>query len=279
MSFRTSTKVIAVVFDFAGTIVDYGSCAPLAAFQDVFAASGVPISAEIARGPMGKNKRDHIAEILSVPSVSKAWTVAHGGVAPGEKDIDTIYANFTPVQIAAARSRATPIPGALEAFQALRSRGIKVGGNSGYNQEIMDAVVEEASKFGLVVDAVECAGPSNGRPKPWMSTRVLEKLDCFPLSACVKVDDTLPGIIEGRNAGMWTVGVARSGNELGLTKAEADELESKQPKEYAERMQRAEARFKEAGAHFVIDSVATIEQVVNTIEKLMKEGKNPHSTL
>jgi phosphonoacetaldehyde hydrolase len=277
MSYRASTKVLAVVFDFAGTIVDYGSCAPLAAFQDVFAASGVPITAEIARGPMGKNKRDHISEILSVPSVTAAWTTAHGGIAPTEKDIDMIYANFTPVQIAAARVRATPIPGAIEALQALRARGIKIGGNSGYNKEIMDAVVEESSKFGLIVDAIEFAGPANGRPKPWMSTRVLEKLDCFPLSACVKVDDTLPGIVEGRNAGMWTVGVSRSGNELGLTKAEADELQQNKPTEYAERMKRADARFREAGAHFVIDSVASIEDVVNTIEKLMQEGKNPNS--
>ncbi|VEB62543.1 phosphonoacetaldehyde hydrolase [Salmonella enterica subsp. enterica] len=33
----------------------------------------------------------------------------------------------------------------------------------------------------------------------------------------VKVDDAAPGISEGLNAGMWTVGLAVSGNEFGAT--------------------------------------------------------------
>ncbi len=37
------------------------------------------------------------------------------------------------------------------------------------------------------------------------------------VAACVKVDDTVPGILEGRRAGMWTVALVCSGNALGLT--------------------------------------------------------------
>lgn len=34
---------------------------------------------------------------------------------------------------------------------------------------------------------------------------------------CVKVDDAVPCIHEGLNAGMWSVGLALSGNEFGAT--------------------------------------------------------------
>lgn len=39
---------------------------------------------------------------------------------------------------------------------------------------------------------------------------------------CIKVDDTLPGIEEGRNAGMWCVGISLAGNEVGLTQEALD---------------------------------------------------------
>jgi len=264
-------RVAAVVFDFAGTVVDYGSCAPLAAF-------GVPVSAAVARGPMGSNKRDHIAEILRAPGVAQDWARAHGGAAPGEADIDALYAAFTPLNVAAARARAAPVPGAVELVAALRARGVKVGGNSGYNAEIMEAVVEGAAAHGLRVDAVECAGARNGRPKPWMSTRVLEALDAFPLGACVKVDDTVPGIVEGLNAGLWTVGVARSGNELGLPLAEADALQRERPDEYAARMAAARARLEGAGAHYVVDSVAELLPVIDDIEARLLRGETAASS-
>jgi phosphonoacetaldehyde hydrolase len=147
--------VRAVVFDWAGTIVDYGSCAPAEAFVEVFRRAGVAIDTATARGPMGKNKRDHISEIIYAPHVAKAWAEAHHGSQPTEADIDCIYAAFTPVQVEVVRRNSAPIPGALEAIAALRKRGIKVGSCSGYNPQIMTAVIEGASKYGLTVDAME----------------------------------------------------------------------------------------------------------------------------
>jgi hypothetical protein len=87
-----------VIFDFAGTIVDFGSCAPVAAFQECFRRGGVPITAAVARGPMGKNKRDHISEILYSPDVAAQWAKAHGN-APSETDVDALYTSFTPIQV------------------------------------------------------------------------------------------------------------------------------------------------------------------------------------
>ena len=49
----------AVIFDWAGTIVDFGSFAPTQVLVDAFAAAGVAITLDEARGPMGLAKRDH----------------------------------------------------------------------------------------------------------------------------------------------------------------------------------------------------------------------------
>ena len=146
--------VRAVVFDWAGTIVDYGSCAPAEAFIEVFKRAGVSIDVATARGPMGKNKRDHISEIIYAPHVTAAFKAAHGR-APGEDDVDGIYSTFTPVQIEVVRRRSKPVPGAIDMIAALHARGVKVGSCSGYNPEIMAAVLEGAKANGLTVDAME----------------------------------------------------------------------------------------------------------------------------
>ena len=92
---RFRGPVQAVIFDWAGTIVDFGSLAPVVAFQKLFASAGVPIDEATARGPMGRNKRDHISDILlRAPGLPAAWAAAHGGRAPGEADVDALYAAF-----------------------------------------------------------------------------------------------------------------------------------------------------------------------------------------
>lgn len=108
-----------------------------------------------------------------------------------------------------------------------------------------------------------------------MSVRVAEALDAYPLFACIKVDDTIPGIYEGLNAGMWTVGVARSGNELGLDYNEAMQLEKSDPAAFAERLKGAHARLAAAGAHFTIDSVADLPGVLDQISTALEEGQRP----
>ena len=75
---ESALSVRAVVVDWAGTIVDHGSRAPVEAFREVFRRRGVPITVEEARGPMGMEKRDHIVTLLSVPRIGEAWRQVHG---------------------------------------------------------------------------------------------------------------------------------------------------------------------------------------------------------
>jgi len=50
-----------------------------------------------------------------------------------------------------------------------------------------------------------------------MALQNLIALGVDAVAHCVKVDDAVPGIAEGLNVGMWSVGLAVSGNEFGAT--------------------------------------------------------------
>ena len=50
-------KIKAVIFDWAGTVVDCGVLAPALTFIEIFKQEGVCITDEEARGPMGTHKR------------------------------------------------------------------------------------------------------------------------------------------------------------------------------------------------------------------------------
>ncbi len=271
-SFLYRGPVRAVIFDWAGTVVDFGSRAPASAFQQVFESEGVPITVDEARGPMGMGKREHIQAVCRMPAVAERWREKHGRDCD-ERDVDRMYAAFVPIQIACIKLHADLVPGTLDTLAALDERGIKIGSTTGYAREMMDVLVPEAAERGFAPDAMVCASDVlEARPSPLMCYRNALALGVWPLEACIKVDDTVPGIEEGRNAGMWTVGVTLTGNELGLSPAELAALPAE---ERAHRNGVAAARLGTAGAHFVIDGVGDLMAVVDEVERRLARGERP----
>lgn len=262
----------AVVFDWAGTMVDFGSRAPMGVLVKAFGKHGVDITMAEARGPMGLPKRDHIAALMTLPRVSAAWASGHGR-SPGEVDIDRVYADFVPMNVAVADDYSDMIPGAVETVRALRAKGLKIGSTTGYTRDIMARVLPRAAAAGYVPDNLVCAGDlAEGRPGPLMMYRTMADLGVHPPSSVVKVDDTAPGIQEGLAAGTWTVGVTASGNEVGLSLAEWTALA---PSEQRERIRRAGEVLLGAGAHFLVDTVALLPPVLDEIERRMAAGARP----
>jgi phosphonoacetaldehyde hydrolase len=107
---------------------------------------------------------------------------------------------------------------------------------------------------------------------PWMIYRNLIELQIHPPASCVKVGDTVSDIKEGLNAGMWTVGVVETGNEMGLSQTE---IESLADPEREQRLAAARTVLLEAGAHFLVDRVAAIDPVVDKIEHRLRWGVTP----
>lgn len=264
--------VKAVIFDWAGTMVDFGCKAPVNALREVFEFAGVPITEAEARADMGKAKYDHVTALLSEPGIVARWT-AHTGAAPIRADIDRIYGLVEPAMVEAAQRAAELIPGATETYTELLELGVKVGSGTGYTPEMMAAIRQMAAAQGYTPDVVICAGDTpSGRPAPLMAWAALIALDVWPASAAVKVDDAPVGIAEGRQAGCWTVGIAASGNAIGLDAAEFAALDAD---DRARRVAAATAELRAEGADFVIDDVSHLIPVIHRIAAAIAAGHKP----
>ncbi|NWG33469.1 MAG: phosphonoacetaldehyde hydrolase [Chloroflexi bacterium] len=265
-------KVQAVILDWAGTTVDFGSFAPTAVFIRLFAERGVTITAADARSGMGLMKKDHLRAILARPSVAAAWETQHGAPA-SDADIDSLFEAFVPMQIEVVKEYAEPIPGCLQAIEELRQRGLKIGSTTGYIRAMMDALMPAAAEKGYAPDSTVCPDEvPNGRPYPWMVYQNMMNLNVFPVEAVVKVGDTLADIEEGLNAGTWAVGLSQTGNLIGLTQ-EAFEALSDQERTAA--LAKAETQLYQAGAHYVIEGIWDLPNLISDIEFRLARGEKP----
>lgn len=267
-----STIIGAVVFDWAGTVQDHGSRAPVAALVELFGRQGVAITEEQARRPMGRFKLDHIRDILAEPSVAETWEKAHGQ-RPGEEDALRLYAAFGALQDRAVAAHADLIAGTVDTVQACRARGYRIGSTTGYPRAVAEIAARAAAARGYAPDALVCSDDvPAGRPAPWMLYRNLEQFGLYPAWRCVKVGDTQVDMAEGRNAGAWTVGVSETGNLLGLT---AEELAALPAADRARRADQAATGLRTAGAHAVVGSVADLVPALDAIEDLIRHGERP----
>ena len=155
----------------------------------------------------------------------------------------------------------------------MRARGIKIAGTTGYTRPMLDRLEALAARQGYRTDrslAPEDAG--GGRPFPWMCYRLAMELRIYPLSACVKIGDTESDMAEGLNAGMWTIGVTRSGNAVGLSEDDWLKLDhSEQEKLLA----CAEQDLRAAGAHYTAETVAHTLPILDEITRRIAGGERP----
>jgi phosphonoacetaldehyde hydrolase len=250
-----------VIFDWAGTMVDFGCLAPVIALRKAFARRGVTISDAQARRDMGKSKADHVRCLLDDPGVAQAWVEAHG-VAAGDADIAALMTDLGPLMRDQAARAARLIDGARSTVEALRAEGVRVASSTGYTREMMAPVLREAAAQGYVPDHVVCSGETPaGRPTPLMIYKACAELGIWPLSRVVKVDDAEAGVAEGRAAGCFTVGVAASGNGVGLSQEAFQALPAG---DRAARIAAAGKSLLAAGADVVIESIAQLIPVLHS---------------
>ncbi len=244
-----------VIFDWAGTMVDFGCRAPIQALTEAFGRRGVTLDEAVARADMGKAKADHVRALLARADVAKAWSTAVG-TEPGEADVASLMDDLGPLMRDAAAAASELIPGAADTARALRAAGLKVASSTGYTREMMAPVLVRAADQGYAPDHLVCANETpQGRPSPLMIYKTCAELGVWPLSRVVKVDDSETGIEEGRNAGCFTIGLSASGNGVGLSR---EALAALDPADRAERIARVTEQLKAAGADLVIETVADL---------------------
>lgn len=264
----------AVIFDWAGTIVDFGSFAPTQIFVDAFRqAYGFELTLAQARAPMGMGKWQHIEAIGNDPEITRAW-IERFGHPMGKAEIDHIYETFLPLQVERVGDHSAFIPGALAAVDYTRKAGMQVGSTTGYPRVVMLRLMQLAAENGYAPDCTICADdlPAGARPGPWMALECVQRLAIRDVAHCVKVDDTVPGLLEGRHAGMWTVGVSLSGSPAGWTLEQFQQ--ATQEERHAMRA-KVSAEFAPAHPHYTIDTVADLPTVLEQIELRLARGERP----
>ncbi len=255
------SRITGVIFDWAGTTVDHGSVAPIRTLQKLFAAHGIPLSETEARRDMGIHKRDHIRKLLH----------AKLRRSPGDAMIEQFFAEFIPMQMDCLLSHSNVIAGVPEIAARLRSRGIRIGSTTGYTRTMLNTLLTHAAHQGYTPDAAVCPEDAGaGRPYPWMCYLTAMQMGTYPMHTMVKIGDTLSDVEEGLNAGMWTIGVARTGNMIGLT---ADGLAALPPAGQKVLVAAARGHLRDAGAHYVIDSVGDLD--LEPIEQRLARGERP----
>lgn len=255
----------AVIFDWAGTAVDYGCFAPVQAFREAFAHYDVPVTMEETRKPMGMLKRDHIRTMMKMERVAAEWKRVHGREA-SEEDVEAVYAQFEPKLFSILKDYSSPKPFVLETVDTLRKMGIKIGSSTGYTDAMMDIVVKGAAKEGYSPDfwiSPDDVG-GKGRPYPYMIFENMKVLGVSSVKNVVKVGDTVSDIREGVSAGVWSVGVIEGSSELGLTQ---EEFEQMSPEQKEKECCRVEQVFRKAGADFVIDNLSQLPALIRMLGK------------
>jgi phosphonoacetaldehyde hydrolase len=256
------TQFKAAVFDWAGTMVDFGSFAPMGVFVKAFESFGIEATIAQARGPMGAPKWDHIRTMMDMPKIAAQWEAKYGHT-PTDADVDKVYEIFVPMNEKVAADYADLVPGGKAAIDELRAMGLKIGSTTGYTRSIMENVLPVAAAQGYEPDNLVCSDDlPEGRPGPLGMYKCMVDLVAYPPEAIIKVDDTEPGIKEGVAAGCVTVGVSLSGNAVGKT---PDELAALSEAEVAALRESATKILKDAGADHVIDTVADLPALVRQL--------------
>lgn len=262
-----SSSLAAVVLDWAGTIVDFGSRAPVLAFVEVFARHGISVTEAEVRVPMGLHKRAHLEAILAMPRIAEQVQGDVGALT------DLLYTEFTTAQLRVIDETSQLLPGFAEAAALLRQRGLRITATTGYTAEMSLRVQAHARAQGFVADAaVTVSDVPQGRPAPWMLLRCLEMVQVWPPKTVVKFGDTPADMHEGRAAGCWCVGLAGTGNEVGLSQAEFEALPAA---EREAKLQRGRDRLLAAGAHLVLDDWHGLAGALDQIEAWVASGSAP----
>ncbi|MGN0908966.1 MAG: phosphonoacetaldehyde hydrolase [Succinivibrio sp.] len=260
----------AVIFDWAGTTVDFGSTAPVEAFRSAFASFGIEVTSDEIRAPMGMLKRDHIKAMLGSPRIGRAFEDKYGR-SPSGDDAEAIYARFEPSLMQGLPSHCDLKPGLLEAVSLLRSRSIRIGSTTGYTPQMMEVVARRAAEEGYQPDAVATAEDAGGRGRPWpyMIFANMERLGLSRVSGLIKIGDTASDMQEGRNAGAFTVGIAEGSSAAGCS---ASEWASLDEAGRAAALARASRTLYRAGADIVARSLFEMEGILEAYSCRMGGG-------
>jgi phosphonatase-like hydrolase len=186
------SRIKLVVFDMAGTTVDDevdGLPLVLKSYDDALRSHGVEVPMEVLNAQRGRDK----------------WTVIK---ELGGDKAEAIYSEFIGV-LSQNITKVREVEGTAETFRFLREHGVRVVASTGFPVEIAEPMIEHLGWLrNELIDGWVCSEQVGAsRPDPAMIVSSMKKYGVSDPRTVMKVDDTVKGIEEGVNAGVYTVGV------------------------------------------------------------------------
>ena len=144
--------------------------------------------------------------------------------------------------------------------------GLKIGSTTGYTDEMMAVVTRVAADKGYAAGLLV-------RPQtlwktmaalPFMLFKNLETLGVHSVHNAVKIGDTVSDILEGKNAGVVSIGVVRGSSEMGLTEEEFNHLCDD---DKATAINKVTKTFRDAGADYVIQDLSELIPLIKTLDE------------
>ncbi|HEY5491355.1 MAG TPA: phosphonatase-like hydrolase [Gemmatimonadaceae bacterium] len=197
-----------VIFDMAGTTVRDDGQVP-AAFTAALAEYGVTVGPEAIRALRGASKREAIRGLLPAGAAQAGLT-------------ERAYECFRDHLARRFADTAQAVPGACDVIARLRSRGIRVALNTGFDRDTTRMLVAALGWDAGTVDAIVCGDDvPQGRPAPYMIFRCMEATGALNVGRVANVGDTVLDLRAGHNAAVrFNVGVLTGAHGRDLLAAE-----------------------------------------------------------
>lgn len=249
------------VFDLGGTIVDRYSLSPFISLKHAFRRKGLDIPNRLIYKDMGVDKHYHIDLILKDKYISREWKQKHGKY-PDMNSTMSVFDEFIKYQMDDGIKNIEILPETKTCINWLGNNNISTGVTTGFSRPIMNAIKEKLLDENIHIDkyvSSTCLGKP-GRPNPHMMREIINHLSISDPRRVIKIDDTVVGLQEGKNAGAITVGVAKWSTNMKMTDYEEDKNTSKE--EYVERLKKSREILWSAKPDYVVDSLNELPKII-----------------
>lgn len=272
-------RIKLVILDNSGTTNDCGVYAPSIVMVRLFDKYGLQISMSDAREPMGLYKKDHIRAILASDHIAAAFKKLNGRDW-NENDVESMYADFIPLQMSCLEEFSDLIPGLADTIRKIKSEyGVYVGLTTGFNEQMNELLLKKAKEQGYYPDFFTSASQvPKARPYWYMVEENMRQAGVLDPEEVLKVGDTRGDMQEGKamkavsSSGTWTVGLAATGNYIGknwqeLVETPGDQLQNE--------LISAESQLYEAGADYVVPNINSLPSIIRLINERLAKGDKP----
>jgi phosphonatase-like hydrolase len=107
------------------------------------------------------------------------------------------------------------VPGAPDVFDRLRSEGIRVALNAGFDRAISDVILGRLGWLERIAGSIASNEVDRGRPYPDMIRELMGRFEVSSPSRVAKAGDTPADLEEGQNAGSGLIVAVTSGTRAG----------------------------------------------------------------